>query len=252
MTAAPGIFTMFALALFQPPMAVSASDSVPPLATIIEQAIARDAATQKALQSMEYHQTLKTERLDDDAHVTQRQELQMVVRPGATQEIQVLSEKGDDLPSNPDEAALQAQGQKAQKQKVDLSLKDLAGRFTITFVGTVAIQGQSAYELAFEPKPGQPYQNQTEKVLNHLHGHMWISARDFSILRTDATLAEPVEIAWVFAEIQALSFHYELNSTTGGLGPAQVLTSVKVTAPFISVNQRMTVDMTQFQRRPSS
>jgi len=198
---------------------------------------------------MEYHQVLKTERLDDTEHVTQRQELQMVVRPGAAQEIQVVSEKGDDLPANPDEAALQAQGQKAQKQQVDFSLKDLAGRFNIRFVAADTLHGQPVYVLAFEPKPNQPYQNQTEKVLNHLHGQMWISTRDYSILRTDATLAQPVEIAWVFAEVQALSFHYELNNSSGGLGPSQVLTSVKVTAPFISIHQRMTVDMTQFQQR---
>ena len=223
--------------------------ATPPVEAIIQQAIARDAATQKALQSMEYHQTLKTERLDDKEQVTQHQELQMVVRPGTAQEIQVVSEKGDDLPSNPDQAALQAQGKKAQAQKVDLSLKDLAGRFTITLVGTTAIAGQTAYELAFEPKPNQPYHSQTEKVLNHLHGHIWIRAGDYTILKTEATLAEPVEVAWVFAEISELNFHYELDNTSGGLGPAQVQTSVKVTAPFLSIKQRMTVDMTQFQPR---
>jgi hypothetical protein len=243
------LFSLLIVAGVHLPGRALAADPAPPVATIIQQAIARDAETQKALETMQYRQTLKTERLNDKEQVTQRQELQMVIRPGTTQEIQVVSEKGDDLPSNPDQAALQAQGKKAQAQKVDLSLKDLAGRFTITLVGTTAIAGQAAYELAFEPKPDQPYHSQTEKVLNHLHGHIWIRAGDYTILKTEATLAEPVEVAWVFAEISELNFHYELDNTTGGLGPARVLTSVRVDAPFLSIRQRTTVEMTQFQPR---
>jgi hypothetical protein len=198
---------------------------------------------------MEYHETLRTERLDEQGQVTQQQELRMIVRPGTSQEVQVLSERGDDLPSNPDEASLQAQGKEAQKKKINFALKDMANRFNVTLTGTDAIQGQSVYVVAFEPKPDQPYRDQTEKVLNHLHGQVWISTRDYSVLRTEATLAEPVEIAWIFAQISALDFHYELNNTSGGMGPARIQTSVKVDALFVTIRQRMTVNMTQFQPR---
>jgi hypothetical protein len=39
---------------------------------------------------------------------------------------------------------------------------------------------------------------------------------------------------------------------TGAMGPALIQTSVKVDAPFISIRQRMTVNMTQFQSRVKS
>jgi hypothetical protein len=198
---------------------------------------------------MEYHETLKIERLDSQEQVTQQQVLQMIVRPGTSQEIQVLSEKGDDLPANPDEAALQTQGKKAQKMAVNFALKDMASRFNVTYAGTDAVQGQSVYIVTFEPKPNQPYRDQTEKVLNHLHGHIWISSRDYSVLKIDATLAQPVEVAWIFAHINSVDFHYRLNNTSGGMGPAWIQTSVRVDAPFITIRQRMTVDMTQFQPR---
>jgi len=243
------IFLMaFALGYF-PPISVFATDAPTPLSTIVRQVIARDDANQKALQSMEYHETLRIERLDGHGQVTRQQELRMIVRPGTTQEVQVLSEKGDDLPANPDEASLQAQGKEAQKKKVSFALKDMANRFDLILKGTDSIQGQPVYVVAFEPKPGQPYRDQTEKVLNHLRGRIWISTRDYSVLKITAHLAEPVEIAWIFAHINALDFHYELNNTSGGMGPARIQTSVRVDAPFLTIRQRMTVDMAQFQQR---
>jgi hypothetical protein len=241
------LFLMLATALF--PLA---AEDTPALSTIIEGVIARDAATQKALQSLEYHQTLKTERLDANDHITQQQEIEMIIRPGAADEIQVISEKGDDLPANPDQASLQAQGKKAQRQKFNFSLKDLVSRFSITLAGTGTVHDQAVYIIAFEPKPGQPYRNQTEKVLNQLKGRMWVSTRDYTVLRTEATLAEPVEVAWIFAQVSALSFRYELDNTSGQMGPAHVETSVQVDAPLIAIRQRTTVDLTQFEPRTKS
>ena len=229
--------------------ALRGSDPDPSLPTIIQGVIARDDATQKTLQSLQYHQSLQSEQLDGNDKVTKRQELKMIVRPGSAQELQVISEKGDNMPSNPDEAALRLQGQKAQKQKLNFPLKDIVNRFTIGLVGKGTIQNQSVYILSFEPKSDQPYRNQTERVLNHLHGRIWVSTRDYSILETDATLAQPVEVAWIFAKVTALSFHYELNNTSGGFGPAFIHTTVRVDAPLITIRQRMQVDITQVEPR---
>ena len=243
------IFAISLALVFLPLISVSAADTPPLLSTIVRQVIARDDANQKALQSMEYHETLRTERLDGQGRVARQQELRMIVRPGTSREVQVLSEKGDDLPADPDEATLQARGKEAQKSKINFSLKDMASRFNITFTGTEALWGQSVYVVAFEPKPDQPYRSQTEKVLNHLRGRLWISTRDYSVLKTEATLAQPVEIAWIFAQVDSLDFHYELNNTSGGMGPAWIQVSVRVDAPFLTIRQRMTVDMAQFQPR---
>ena len=226
------------------------ADDPPPLATIIQKVVAQDAANQKALRAMQYHETVKTERLDSHGQTSKRQEIRMIIRPGDRQEIQVLSEKGDDLPINPDQASLQARGKAAQKQNVNFSLKDMVGRFNVSFAGTEMFEGVPAYVIAFEPKANQPYRDQTEKVLNELHGRMWINPRDYNVLQTEATLLEPVEIAWIFAQINALDFHYVLKNTTGGMGPAQIQTTVEVDIPFIAqIHQRTTIDLTQFQPR---
>jgi hypothetical protein len=232
--------------------AATATDPTPSLATILQQVIARDEANQKALQSMEFDNAATIEQLDANQHVTKRQDVKMIIRPGAPDEITVLSVHGDDLPSDPDEAARKAKGDESKRKNLRFALKDMAQRFVITLAGTDVYRGQSVYLLAFEPKPDQTYKNQTEKVLNHLHGKMWISTKDYSVLQTDATLAQPVEVAWFLAEISTLDFHYELQNTSGGMGPAAVRTLVVVEALFITIRQRMTVDMTHFRPRSNA
>jgi len=224
-------------------------EAVPPLATIIARVVARDDATQKMLHSMQYQQFTHTEELNANGQATKHQDLLVIVKPGATQEINVVSVKGDNLPSDPDEAAQQAKGQEIERRKHNFSLKNLVARFTISYAGTEDYMGEKAYVLAFEPKPHQPYADQTEKVLNQLHGTLLISAKDDVVLRTEATLVHPVAVAWIFARIKTLDFHYELRTTTNPFGPAWLQVFVQVEAPLLTVRQRQTVEMNQFEPR---
>ena len=225
------------------------ADDTPPLPTILAGVIARDAQTQRELRTMEYDQLVHTERLDAQGKVTTHQDLKLLVRPGAEQEIQVLEVHGDDIPTDADQAAQKAKGQEISRRKQAFDLKSIATRFNITLQGTTNELGPKAYLLAFEPRPNQPYSTQTEKVLNQLHGHMWIRASDDTILRTDATLLHPVEVAWIFASIDHLDFHYELPPGGSEYGPAWLQTSFEVAAPLIRIRQRQHIDMTHFRPR---
>ena len=131
-----------------------------------------------------------------------------------------MSIRGDNLPADPDEAAQQAKGKELQRRQQTLDLKALSTRFTLTLQGTSNDLGSKAYIVAFEPKPNQPYHSQTEKVLNQLHGRIWVRASDDTILRTQATLLHPVRVAWIFASITRLDFHYELPAGGSEYGPA--------------------------------
>ena len=81
------------------PLFAAPADTPPPLPKLIAQAVARDKATQQALQSMQYGQISQIEELDAKGQVERHQTLHLIVRPGAAQEIQVVSAQGDDLPS---------------------------------------------------------------------------------------------------------------------------------------------------------
>lgn len=228
-----------------------ANDTPPPMRTLLDGVIARDAQTQQELRKMTYDEHVLTERLDASGKVTQHQDLQLIVQPGAKQELQVVSVRGDNLPADPDAATRQAQGKETQRRQQTLDLKSLATRFDLTLQGTSNDLGAQAYIVAFEPKPNQPYHSQTEKVLNQLHGRIWVRASDDTILRTEATLLHPVQVAWIFASVTKLDFHYELPPGGSEYGPAWLQTSVEVDAPLIRIVQRQRVDMDHFRPRQS-
>jgi hypothetical protein len=54
--------------------APAATTNSPTLSAIIDGVIARDAQTQRELKSLEYDQTVHTERLDGQGHVTNHQD----------------------------------------------------------------------------------------------------------------------------------------------------------------------------------
>jgi hypothetical protein len=221
--------------------------ATPSLAEIVAQAIARDAQTQRELKGMEYRERVLTERLDAQGKVTQHQDLQLIVRPGAKQELQVVSVQGDNLPTDPDEAARKAKGQELQRRQQTFDLKSISTRFKLALQGESNELGAPAYVILFEPKSNQPYRSQTEKILNQLHGRIWVRAGDGTILRTEATLLHPVEIAWIFASVTKLDFHYGLSPGGSEYGPAWVETSVEVHAPLLRIAQRQRIDMTDFR-----
>ncbi len=228
------------------------SADLPSLPSILQGVIARDAETQRDLQSMEYDEHVHTERLDAKGNVIQRQDLQFIVRPGASEEVQVVSTRGDNLPTDPDEAAREAQGKETQRRQQTFDLKSIATRFDLRLEGESTELGAKAYIISFEPKPNQVFHSQTEKVLNQLHGRIWIRASDDTILRTEATLVHPVQVAWIFASITRLDFHYELPPGGGEYGPSWLDTEVEVHASLVTIRQKQRVEMTHFRARNAS
>jgi hypothetical protein len=177
-----------------------AEEAMPSLPALLNAVVARDAQTQRELKRMAYDERVRTERLDASGRVTQHQDLRLIVRPGAKQELEVVSVRGDNLPADPDEAAEQAKGREMQRRQ-------------------------------------------------QLHGRIWVRASDDTILRTEATLLHPVEVAWIFASITRLDFHYELPAGGTEYGPAWLETSVEVHAPLIAIRQHQRIDMTGFRPR---
>jgi hypothetical protein len=232
-----------------------AASTPPPAATgllqqIIDRTLARDDANQQALQSMQYDQTAAVDQLDDADKVTHHEVLQMIISPGANPSVKIVSVTGDNIPSDPDQAEAQATGRDVESNKQTFTLRALVDRFTIVLAGQDRIAGRPTYVLAFTPKPDQPYHDETEKVVNQLQGHMWISTRTYTVLRTEASLAHPVSIAWFLARIPTLDFHYSTQDTTVGFAASQVQITLQVNAFFVGFHERQTIDMNNFRPRP--
>ena len=234
-------------AALSPALAATSPPAAPPLAELIAKVVARDQATQDQLRAMQYHEAIHGEQLDSGDRIIHQQDTRMIVQPGAREQFKVISVRGDRMPSDPDEAVRQAEGQETERRKHDFSLRLLAARFNIAYGGMGSYLGAPAYILTFEPKPNQPYRDQTEKVLNQLHGQIWVDPRTDIVLKTEATLAHPVTVAWIFAQITRLDFRYQLNSLTSLYGPSRLQVFVEVSTPIWSVRQRQTIDLTDFQ-----
>jgi len=227
----------------------TAKPGTPSLKEIVDHTVAHDDLRQKMLQSMQYEQTANIDELDDKDAVKKHETLEMIIYPGGTPPMKIVSVKGDHIPSDPDQAEAQSKGRDVEDNKHDFSLRTLVDRFNLTLEGETTVRGHQAYVIAFMPKPDQPYHDQTEKIVNRLHGKIWVSTDTYDVLQTEASLAEPVSVAWFIAKISKLEFRYNRPDIAKDFSPCQVLVTVQVRAPFFGFYERQTVDMKNFLPR---
>ncbi len=225
------------------------AETAPPLQKIVERAVAHDDARQKTLQTMQYSQTANLDELDPNGKVTKHETLEMVIYPGGNPSMKVVSVKGDHLPADPDQAEAQSKGRDVEGNKDNFTLHALVDRFNLSLDGESELAGRRTYVIAFSPKPNQPYKDETEKVVNQLHGKIWVSVDTYDVLQTEASLAQPVSVAWFFATIPKLDFHYSRLDQSKEFTPCQVQITLDVQAFFVGFHERQTIDMKDFKPR---
>ena len=224
----------------------------PPLADIIAGVVKKADADQVALQSMEYDQATSVEELDDLGQVVHRQQRQAIVRPGAAVEMEETSVTGEALSTDSTRKARQAAvRQNVNEGRKEFSMAKMVGRFNVTYKGRVTLSGRPAYLIKFEPKPGQDYDTEIERVLDQLHGLIWVNPDNYTILQTDAHLVAPVKIGWFLATIKELDFHYLFEGKTAhDLGPARVDVVTWVDIPvWPTIHQHQALELTNFRPR---
>lgn len=224
-------------------------DTPPPLQKIVDRTVARDDFRLKELQSMQYDQTANLDELDSNGNVTKHETLEMIIRPGGKPEMKIVSVKGDHIPSNPDEAENQAKGRDVEDNKHSFNLRTLVDRFSLAYAGRETLGGHPAYVIAFTPKPDQPYHDETEKIVNQLHGKIWVSTDSYDVLQTEASLTEPVYVAWFLASIPKLTFHYSRLDLSKEFTSCQVQIALEIKALFVDIRQRQILDIRNFRPR---
>ena len=216
---------------------------------IIAKTLAQDDARQQALRTMQYDQSAVVDQLNDRDQVTQHRILTTVMSPGANPPVKFISISGDQAPDLSDRVAVQAISDDVEGNKQTFTLRDLADRFTIALVGVEMMDGTAAYRFDFEPKAGQPYGDDTAKVVNQLHGSIWIARDTFHLLRIEAVLAQPVRVAWFFARVPTLRFQYRTQESAAGFADAEEKITLRVEAPFVGYHERQKIVMTRFRPR---
>ena len=219
-------------------MGVRAAPPMPSAHEIVARIAARDKLLQARRKGYDYDLAITREKLGDDGKATSTSREQVVV-------------KGDARPNfgtRPDQAGAPAdESQKAAREE-PFELLRIIDHYTYTLDGQETVDGVLCYKVGFTPKPNMPYDNREEKVLNAVSGHLWASTKDYSLLRNEGSLLHSVSVAWVFASLTHMQFHYDAQPLPNGdYGPREEEYSYQVEIPFFTLHERDTRRMSGYR-----
>jgi hypothetical protein len=132
-------------------------------------------------------------------------------------------------------------------------LLKIVDHYNYTLEGIETVDGVECYKIAFTPKPNMPYDNREEKVLNNVAGHIWASTQDFSLIKNEGSLLRPVSVAWIFASLHEMQFHFDAKRMPNGdYGPGRLQYQYLVSIPFMDLHERDTRLMSNYRSSGST
>ena len=262
----PSIHFVTAFLLAGPP-AFSAvpeqEDKLKPLA-IFDAALAQFESNRIALFKWQYYQTLTTHQLDGEGEVVAKGTWHSIVRPGDPRPLEytgesmegklsffkaVADEPAPTKASGTPEPKTKAEPEKNQAESAVEAVRkyDLRNRYLWKRLPDENVTGESAYVIAFEPRPKQNTRSREERFFGLLTGRLWVSRADFTVLKAEASLQSPCQLFWIIARVTTFQVAYELEPVLMGnrlLRLSKAMAKTVVTFPFYSVRQKhwQTVD----------
>jgi len=178
--------------------------------------------------AFDYDIAITREKLDSDMKVTSTIKDKVVVIGGHGPGYGTRT-----TPADPD-------GEAAKTSREEpFELLKIIDHYTYTLEGQEIADGVLCYKIGFSPKPDMPYANREEKVLNNVSGHIWASVQDYSLIKNEGSLIRPVSVAWIFATLREMEFHFDSQRIPNGdNGPAHLMYRYRVTIPFMQLHER--------------
>jgi hypothetical protein len=235
---------------------------------IFDAALAKFDADRAALHKWQYHQTLTTHQLDSNGRVTAKGTWHSIVRPGDPGPLEYTSKKvegkisffesGSEEPhaSGPGKTSITpkpsatAKPKKANQMESAVSAVrkyNLRDRYNWKRLPDGTAASEDAYVIAFTPKPNQNTSTREERFFGLLAGRMWVSKRDFTVLKAEGALQAPCSLFWIIARVTTFRFTYEVASAPPDnrlLRLSRATAKTVVSFPFFKVRQEhwQTVD----------
>jgi hypothetical protein len=225
---------------------------------IFDSALAQFENSRLALRKWQYYQTLTTHQLDSDGKVVAKGTWHSIVRPGDPRPLEYTSESMEGKLSffkagveEPPPA--KATGTPAPKAKVEpeknqaesaveaVRKYNLRDRYLWKRLPDENAAGESAYVIAFEPKPKQNTRSREERFFGLLAGKLWVSRNDFTVLKAEAALQSPCPLFWIIARVTTFQVAYEVEPVRAGnrlLRLTKASARTVVSFPFYSVRQK--------------
>jgi len=204
---------------------------------IIKHVVARDKELVQRRKAFDYDIVITREKLNPDKTVasTDRDTAVVTGNHGPGYGTRPASE-------NPDDEA------KNTSREEPFELLNIIDHYTYKLEGFETVDGVDCYKIAFTPKPDMPYDNREEKVLNNVSGHIWASRRDYSVIKNEGYLMHPVSVAWIFATLREMEFHFDaMRMPNGDYGPGRLQYRYLVGIPFTQLHERDTRVMSNYR-----
>jgi hypothetical protein len=242
------------------------AEKLPALA-IFDAALAKFEADHVALHKWQYHQTLTTHQLDSAGRVVAKGTWRSIIRPGDPGPIEYTSKKvegkisffdsgSDETHAGQGKLATPAAkppsktGKKMNQVESTVAAVrkyNLRNRYNWKRLPDASAAGEDAYVIAFTPKPNQNTSTREERFFGLLAGRMWVSKRDFTVLKAEGELQAPCLLFWYIARVTTFRFTYEVAPAGGEnrlLRLSRSTAKTVVSFPFFKVRQKhwQTVD----------
>lgn len=204
---------------------------------IIHHVVTRDKELVQRRKAFDYDIAITREKLDSNRAVTSTIRDKAVIM-------------GDRRPGYGTRSASADPEQEAQKtsREEPFELLNIIDHYTYTLEGEEKVDGVDCYKIGFTPKPDMPYENREEKVLNNVFGHIWASKQDYSLIKNEGALMHPVSVAWIFATLREMEFHFDaMRMPNGDYGPGRLQYRYLVSIPFTQLHERDTRIMSNYR-----
>lgn len=251
--------------------AATAAEQRPSGLEIFDAALAKFEADRVALRKWQYRQTLRTHQFDSAGKVTAKGMWESIVRPGDPRSLEYTAESmegrlsffkaGAEEPRSDAPASAGSPKPKAadhdEKNQAESAVEavrkyNLRDRYIWKRLPNDTAAGESAYVIAFEPKPNQNTRTREERFFGQLTGKIWISRADYTVLKADAKLRSPAQLFWVIARVTKFRVRYNVDAEAGAnrlLRGSKATAETVVAFPFYEVRQRHWLTMDRFEPR---
>jgi len=208
----------------------------PDAGEIIQNVIKRDKELQEHRKGYDYDLDVTREKLNSDLTAKDTTESKSVV----------VGDKRPDYNTR-DNLTPEQEAEKQSKEE-PFELLNVIDHFSYSLEGVEDIHGIPCYKIAYKPKPNMPYKNREEKVINAVSGYLWVSQKDYSLMKNTGSLTAPVQVGWIFATLKELEFSHEtVQLPNGDWGPQQVTYRFLVEIPFGQIHERHTRKMSNYR-----
>jgi hypothetical protein len=225
-----------------------------------------------ALRDWQYYQTLTTHQLDSSGNVFARGTWQSIVRPGDPRPLEYVGERmegklsffksesssssassASSPSSSPKSKTPESSEEKNQSESAVEAVRkyNLRDRYNWKRLPDATVTGETAYVIAFEPKPNQVARSREERFFSLLAGKLWVSQKDFIILKMEVGLQSPCQLFWILARVTTFQFTYVLEPSRGPrlFRLSRAIAKTVVSFPFYAVRQKHWLTIDKYEPR---